>query len=100
MQHDIYSLGVCLLEIGLWQSFVWYPYRLDGTDSRGEPSPVPGPALKLRNSLTDKDFQRAHLGNRTGWVKEDLVVMARELLPGRMGDIYAGIVVGLSDLLG
>lgn len=24
MQHDIYSLGVCLLEIGLWQSFVYY----------------------------------------------------------------------------
>ncbi|EEU39135.1 uncharacterized protein NECHADRAFT_15666, partial [Fusarium vanettenii 77-13-4] len=24
MQHDIYSLGVCLLEIGLWQSFVNY----------------------------------------------------------------------------
>lgn len=22
MQHDIYSLGVCLLEIGLWESFV------------------------------------------------------------------------------
>ena len=24
MQHDIYSLGVCLLEIGLWTSFVSY----------------------------------------------------------------------------
>ncbi|KAI0515147.1 hypothetical protein F5B22DRAFT_204059 [Xylaria bambusicola] len=24
MQHDIYSLGVCLLEIGLWQSFIEY----------------------------------------------------------------------------
>ena len=24
MQHDIYSLGVCLLEIGLWQSFFAY----------------------------------------------------------------------------
>lgn len=22
MRHDIYSVGVCLLEIGLWQSFV------------------------------------------------------------------------------
>lgn len=22
MQHDIYSLGVCLLEIGMWKSFV------------------------------------------------------------------------------
>ncbi|UKZ57484.1 hypothetical protein TrVGV298_011341 [Trichoderma virens] len=24
MQHDIYSLGVCLLEIGLWESFISY----------------------------------------------------------------------------
>lgn len=24
MQHDIYNLGVCLLEIGLWESFVHY----------------------------------------------------------------------------
>ena len=24
MQHDVYSLGVCLLEIGLWTSFVKY----------------------------------------------------------------------------
>jgi hypothetical protein len=24
LQHDIYSLGVCLLEIGLWQSFISY----------------------------------------------------------------------------
>ncbi|KAL5590872.1 hypothetical protein FOBRF1_014429 [Fusarium oxysporum] len=28
MQHDIYSLGVCLLEIGLWKSLVDY----DGGD--------------------------------------------------------------------
>ena len=27
MQHDIYSLGVCLLEIGLWTSFVKYDNR-------------------------------------------------------------------------
>jgi len=32
MQHDIYSLGVCLLEIGLWESFVDYP----------SDTPVPG----------------------------------------------------------
>jgi hypothetical protein len=25
MQHDIYSLGVCLLEVGLWKSFIEYP---------------------------------------------------------------------------
>ncbi|QDS75665.1 hypothetical protein FKW77_007221 [Venturia effusa] len=29
MQHDIYSVGVCLLEIGLWQSFVEYKKMTD-----------------------------------------------------------------------
>jgi serine/threonine protein kinase len=29
MQHDVYSLGMCLLEIGLWSSFV----RADGDDT-------------------------------------------------------------------
>lgn len=29
MQHDIYSLGVCLLKIGLWKSFITY----EGEDS-------------------------------------------------------------------
>ncbi|KAK4031553.1 hypothetical protein C8A01DRAFT_51409 [Parachaetomium inaequale] len=30
MQHDIYSLGVCLLEIGLWEPLVEYVYRSGG----------------------------------------------------------------------
>lgn len=30
MQHDIYSLGVCLLEIGLWEPLVKYVYRSGG----------------------------------------------------------------------
>ena len=28
MYHDIYSLGVVLLEVGLWSSFVEYPETL------------------------------------------------------------------------
>ena len=35
MQHDIYSLGVCLLEIGLWESYVAYD-----ADGAARPSPV------------------------------------------------------------
>ncbi|KAK3505254.1 hypothetical protein B0T13DRAFT_485892 [Neurospora crassa] len=34
MQHDIYSLGVCLLEIGLWESFVEYS---TGEENSGRP---------------------------------------------------------------
>ena len=97
MQHDIYALGVCLLEIGLWQSFVWYP-DVDGDPGPdgvvvGEAAPQPGSGLQVRSALTDKVFERAHVGGRTAWVKEDLVSMARRLLPARMGEMYAGIVV-------
>src|SRR5262249_5202138 len=53
MQHDIYSLGVCLLEIGLWRSFIWYP-----TDN-GNSTPVP--ALPLGLSISDRDFETTHL---------------------------------------
>ena len=27
MQHDIYSLGICLLELGIWESFVRYTFE-------------------------------------------------------------------------
>ncbi len=103
MQHDIYSLGVCLLEIGLWKSLVWYPKREAGDDvlvgaaatlGEGVPAaaPVPGFALALSPPLTDKIFERAHVGNRTEWVKEGLLAMATTLLPARMGDMYTRIV--------
>lgn len=95
MQHDIYALGVCLLEIGLWRSFVLYP-DVDGARSNGvgvgKAAPEPG-CLKLRMTLTDKVFERAHIRGRTAWVKEDLVSMATSLLPTRMGEMYTGIVV-------
>lgn len=90
MQHDIYSLGVCLLEIGLWKPLVWYP-RGNGD---GAVAPVPGLVLALRTVLSDKVFERAHSRqDKTAWIKEDLVDMARTLLPAKMGDVYTGIVV-------
>ncbi|KAK0621043.1 hypothetical protein B0T14DRAFT_482229 [Immersiella caudata] len=102
MQHDIYALGVCLLEIGLWRTFVAYSsagssanlFEEGESDKvRWEAIPAPGFALELRRTLIDKDFKYAHLAGRTAWVKDDLVQMARRLLPHRMGDIYAGVVV-------
>jgi hypothetical protein len=109
MQHDIYSLGVVLLEIGLWQPLVCYPITNDTNATSttggeagvcdgevhvggGDVAPVPGVALKLRSPLSDKVFERAHVPDRTGWVKEGLVDMARRLLPARMGLLYTGIV--------
>ncbi|KAM0326283.1 hypothetical protein ACHAQA_006881 [Verticillium albo-atrum] len=86
MQHDIYSLGVCLLELGLWRSFVWYP-----EDTRGDAAaPVPG--LPLGLALCDADFQKT--GTGIDWrVKEHLVTVAKTELPPRLGDVYTDVVV-------
>jgi hypothetical protein len=52
MQHDIYSLGMCLLEIGLWGSFLAYdgklatPTTLLGLNTR---------ELELQTASTVKD---------------------------------------------
>ncbi|KAK4235115.1 eukaryotic translation initiation factor 2-alpha kinase 1 [Achaetomium macrosporum] len=97
MQHEIYSLGVCLLEIGLWRPFVWYRYREADDDGgevavTGSAKPMQGRGLELRSKLTDKIFERAYVGDRTALVKKDLVEMARRLLPSRMGMMYTGIV--------
>lgn len=62
MQHDIYSLGVCLLEVGLWQSFV--AYNDEGNVS--DPSTIPS--------------------------KDDLLQLTRDSLPRLMGTKYAEVV--------
>jgi hypothetical protein len=79
MQHDIYSLGVCLLEIGLWESFVLY--HNEGTD------PSPSTALSILNDAEKDEIKKAFL------VKDALVDLAKQRLPSRMGDKYTEIVV-------
>jgi len=76
MQHDIYSLGICLLELGLWQSFVKY-------DTAGT-SPCPSSALGL--SIGSPEFLDPSL------LKDYLLSMARSALPRRMGTKYAQVV--------
>jgi hypothetical protein len=66
MQHDIYSLGVCLLEIGLWKSFV-------AGDSS---SPI------LLSELSSVANIKAHF-----------TALAKESLPSAMGEKYTGVVV-------
>ncbi|KAG9239395.1 hypothetical protein BJ875DRAFT_189723 [Amylocarpus encephaloides] len=90
MQHDIFSLGVCLLEIGLWRSFVWYPH--DSTNC----VPVPGMALGL--ALSDADF---HTVNSTASlrIREHLVEVAKRELPSRLGDMYTDIVLACLNCL-
>ncbi|KAI0505473.1 hypothetical protein F5B22DRAFT_627872 [Xylaria bambusicola] len=84
MQHDIYSIGVCLLEIALWRSFVWYPAP-DG-------SATPVPSMGLGFACDDKDFETTQLTSKRR-IKEQLVRLAEEELPPRVGDTYMSIVV-------
>ncbi|KAF2663025.1 hypothetical protein K491DRAFT_12889 [Lophiostoma macrostomum CBS 122681] len=76
MQHDIYSLGVCLLEIGLWESFVLY-------QNEAIPSHLLPPFI-------DEEAEEVAKATR---IKDSLVGLARKKLPGRMGDKYTDVVV-------
>ena len=77
MQHDIYSLGVCLLEIGLWESFLFY----------GSDMTAPLPAAALGISLDGPEFRQPDL------MKEHLIALAKRDLPKRMGERYKNVIV-------
>ncbi|KAL2829190.1 hypothetical protein BDW59DRAFT_159182 [Aspergillus cavernicola] len=73
MQHDMYSLGVCLLEIGLGESFVVYDSDRNLSTTRSSAH------------LSDLDGSRPF--------KDHLLVLARQRLPKMMGNIYTRVVV-------
>jgi hypothetical protein len=73
MQHDIYSLGVCLLEIGLWEPII--PLLTDAKRTRNAME-VQGPTL-----LPLKD------------VKRKFESLAKRSLSSVMGDQYRDVVV-------
>ena len=77
MQHDIYSLGVCLLEIGIWDSFV-----IPGSDGT---CPKTGPALDIQADL--------HTKKPAVLIKRTLVTMATARIPALMGQRYADLVL-------
>lgn len=79
MQHDIYSLGVCLLEIGLGRSFVHFD---DDETAR------PAPALPIEEHLKKKDPK-----SKAFQIKRELGKMAETLLPGCMGTVYTHLVL-------
>ncbi|KAJ5356300.1 hypothetical protein N7517_010909 [Penicillium concentricum] len=78
MRHDIYSIGVCLLEIGLWSSFVYY---LDDQT-------VPSSELPITNLLTAKNKRKGAVG-----IKSVLIDLAKSHLPRIMGRIYTDTVI-------
>ncbi|KAM3511403.1 hypothetical protein MY11210_004953 [Beauveria gryllotalpidicola] len=81
MQHDIYSLGVCLLEIGLWKSFV-----------HAEQTGSSSAAARTRPSDWFQQHAKRSEGCTPELLKEDLVALANDLLPPRMGYLYTNLV--------
>ncbi|KAL8969277.1 MAG: hypothetical protein Q9183_002075 [Haloplaca sp. 2 TL-2023] len=77
MQHDVYSLGVCLLEIGIWQSLV----------IPGEPA-RPGKLLRI-----DEQLRMSNQLKAAKEIKSILIAMAKSLLPSLMGLSYTDIVL-------
>ncbi|KAF3934318.1 hypothetical protein ABW19_dt0208206 [Dactylella cylindrospora] len=84
MQHDIYSIGVCLLEIGLWRCFVWYP------DLNPNSHPVAG--IQLGLDICDAHFHADGQAVPTV-IKDHLVTLTKRELPPRMGDLYTEVVL-------
>jgi len=79
MQHDIYSLGVCLLEVGLWYSFIEYSSR--------DQAPVFADHLGISEQ---RGSEATHQLKEFG--KELLLSHARKELRQCMGTKYAEIV--------
>lgn len=84
MQHDIYSLGVCLLELALWRSFVQYDVGFA----------VPCPELNISKALSDKDRRRGAFA-----IKRELVAMAEDRLPGLIGERYTSLTMACLNCL-
>ncbi|RYP80294.1 hypothetical protein DL770_006293 [Monosporascus sp. CRB-9-2] len=77
MQHDIYSLGVCLLEIGLWSSFVEYT------------NPTSDPVISQSYNLGVEGLGNTEYSEA---VKTKLLALARDILPEKMGTKYSRVV--------
>ncbi|KAF3021956.1 hypothetical protein E8E14_009718 [Neopestalotiopsis sp. 37M] len=98
MQHDIYSLGVCLLEIGLWDPLVQY------TTEEGAAPFLPIHDIPQRGTVLD-DYMEVNESNIVPGredaclllsgepFKKYLVTLANAELPALVGDRFTEIVV-------
>lgn len=91
MQHDVYSLGVCLLELGLWESFVHY--ETDGGGDGGSRDQVALPSESLGLRPDDFEFMESAGMQPSSRIKDHLVDLAKTRLPTRMGDKYTAVVI-------
>lgn len=88
--HDIYSLGVCLLEVGLWESLIVTKMDSDDASELTLSDRYLGMAIELR--LVEPDALMEFL-TKPRTVMKVLVALAERSLPQRMGTKYAHVVV-------
>ncbi|KAL4932163.1 uncharacterized protein BDV17DRAFT_288240 [Aspergillus undulatus] len=87
MRHDIYSLGVCLLEIALWQSFVEVELDLE---NREPPLFIPWSGLEVSTALAGNEKDQ-RLGAFA--IKDRLVALCKEVLPSLVGEKYSAVTI-------
>lgn len=97
MQHDVYSLGVCLLELGVGWSFVEYEEEEEGKGKQQEQLRARPSDSLLDVAADDGDalgrFSISDVQRGGVRLKDHLVRLARARLPARMGDLYTAVVV-------
>ena len=91
MLHDIYSLGVVLLEIGLWQSLLEW--------NEDEKCYIFAPFLTDLVVGATKEGKTMRADHRALKVKERLLEMARIWLPPSMGETYTKVVVACLEVM-
>jgi hypothetical protein len=84
MQHDIYSVGIVLLEIGLWASLVSYQ-GADTDNATAAPSTLLAPLLvrPLSTDLREQAYRDLHV----------LISLAKSRLPSGAGQKYTDVVL-------
>jgi hypothetical protein len=101
MRHDIYSVGVCLLEIGLWEAFVSYDGHVNselpaqgdlqsGTSASDRVASV----LRLGSALAidNEDISGPDLLKNPLQLKDSFLALARGKLRRKMGTRYSKVV--------
>jgi hypothetical protein len=83
MAHDIYSIGIVLLEVGLWESFVfWIPPDMERYVT-----------WAFLRDMVDQEKQELKPGVNPAAVQQGFIDIAKKLLPQVMGDGYTNVVV-------
>lgn len=92
--HDMYSLGVCLLEIGLWE-----PFLTSSSDGSVTISATYKETVSHLRLVEGRDMHRI---DRLIWpavVPKVLVHLAKTQIPQRMGNAYAELIIAFLTCL-